>query len=312
MGLLLQDILLEQASMAIAGAALSTGWEGRRREGRGQKDMCPRLLSLPLRLWAQASRGQGCPLHLPCQHGAWPRNPSSWWRGSPCTCHVSPRGGALNHFPGLKCVSTSLTESSGEYLQWWTWFCLGIRVSWILMWVQRVSSDPHCFCWSQATCLDTRTASKSSACLRRLLETPNGITCDGTLEGIRSHLEAKGKDHKPNTCNFLLLFRHSATPQTAACQVPLSSTISRSLLRFMSIEPVMLSNHLILWHSLLFFWFQSFSASEPFCIRWPKYYSFSFSISLSSEYSGLVSFRIDWFDLLAVQGALNKYNNNCI
>ena len=135
---------------------------------------------------------------------------------------------------------------------------------------------------------------------RRLLETPNGITYEGILEGIRSHLEAKGKDHTPNICNFLLLFSRqvmsrSAAPRTAACQAPLSSTISKSLLKFMSIESVMLSNHLILCHPLLFFCFQSFSASESFCIRWPKYesFSFSFSISPSNEYLGLVSFRID-------------------
>ena len=88
--------------------------------------------------------------------------------------------------------------------------------------------------------------------------------------------------------------------------------ISKSLLKFMSIESVMLSNHLILCHHLFFFCFQSFSASESFCIRWPKYWSFSFSISPSNEYLGLVSFRIDLFDLLAVQGILNKYNNNYI
>ena len=95
---------------------------------------------------------------------------------------------------------------------------------------------------------------------------------------------------------------------TVACQAPLS-TVSQSLLRFMSIESMMLSNHLILCPPLLLLplVFPSirvfFSKSAP-CIRWLKYWSFSFSISPFNEYSGLISFRIDWFDLLAVQGTL--------
>ena len=86
-------------------------------------------------------------------------------------------------------------------------------------------------------------------------------------------------------------------------------TISWSLLRLMSIESVMPSNHLILCHPLLippsiFPSIRAFSNESTLRIRWPKYWSFRFSISPSSEYSGLISFRIDWFDLLAVQGAL--------
>ena len=87
-----------------------------------------------------------------------------------------------------------------------------------------------------------------------------------------------------------------------AYQAPLTFTVSWSLLQFMSIQLVMLSNHLILYHSL-FFCLQSFSPSESFpmalCIRQPKYWNFSFSLSPSSEYSGLISFRIDWLDLAA-------------
>ena len=90
-----------------------------------------------------------------------------------------------------------------------------------------------------------------------------------------------------------------------------SFTISRSLLRFMSIELVMLSNHLILCHPLLlpsiFPNIMVFSNESVLHIRWPKYWSFSFSISPSNEYSGLISFRIDWFDLLAVQGTLKSF-----
>ena len=98
-----------------------------------------------------------------------------------------------------------------------------------------------------------------------------------------------------------------ATPRTAACEASLSFTVSRSLLKFMSIESVMLSNHLI--HSCSHLLLPSiissiwvFSNELALRIRWPKYWSFSFSITPSNEYSGLISFRIDWFDLLAVQG----------
>ena len=109
----------------------------------------------------------------------------------------------------------------------------------------------------------------------------------------------------------------SATPWTAAHRAPLSFTISWSLLRFMSIESVMLSNHLILCHSL-FLWssifpsIRVFSSESVLHIRWPKYWSFSFSISPSNERSGLISFRIDLFDLLAVQESVKsllQYHN---
>ena len=97
---------------------------------------------------------------------------------------------------------------------------------------------------------------------------------------------------------------------TAARQALLSSTISQSLLKFMSIESMMLSNHLILWCSLLlpsvFPNIQVFSSESTHRITWPKYWSFGFSISPCNEYSGLISFRIDWFDLLAVQGTLRN------
>ena len=101
------------------------------------------------------------------------------------------------------------------------------------------------------------------------------------------------------------------TPWTAACQASLSFTISKSLFKFMSIELVMLSNHLILCHLLLllpsiFPSIRVFSNESALHIRWPKYWSFSFSISHYNEYSGLISFRIDWFDLLAVQGTLKS------
>ena len=102
-----------------------------------------------------------------------------------------------------------------------------------------------------------------------------------------------------------------ATPWTAACQASLSITNSWSLLRLMSIESVMPSNHLIPCCPLLlppsiFPSIRVFFNESVLHIRWPKYWSFSFNISPSSEHPGLISFRMDWFDLLAVQGTLKS------
>ena len=99
-----------------------------------------------------------------------------------------------------------------------------------------------------------------------------------------------------------------ATLVIAARQAPLFSTISWSLLKFMSIESVMPSNHLILCRSLLLLLssIRVFSSELALHIRWPKYWSFSFSISPSNKYSRLISFRIDCFDLLAVQETLKS------
>ena len=102
-----------------------------------------------------------------------------------------------------------------------------------------------------------------------------------------------------------------ATPFSAARQASLSITNSWSLLKLMSIESVMPSNHLILYCPLLlplstFPSIRGFSNESVLHTRWPKYWSFSFSISPSNDYSGLISFRIDWLDLLAVQGTLKS------
>jgi len=109
-------------------------------------------------------------------------------------------------------------------------------------------------------------------------------------------------------------FQLFATPWTAACQAFLSITNSWSLLKLMSIELVMPSNHLILCHPFLllpsiFPSIRVFSSESVLCIRWPKYWSFSFIISSFNEYSGLISFKpvkIDWFDILAVKGTLKS------
>ena len=101
------------------------------------------------------------------------------------------------------------------------------------------------------------------------------------------------------------------TPRTAAHRASLSFAISQSLLKLMSIEPMMPSNHLILCRPLLllppvFPEIRVSSNESVLGIRWPEYWSFSFSISPSSEYSGLISLRMDWLDLLAVQGTLKS------
>ena len=118
------------------------------------------------------------------------------------------------------------------------------------------------------------------------------------------HAEQIGQFSSGQSLSHVHLF---VTSWTAAHQASLSITNSLSLLKLMSIELVMPSNHLILCHPFLlppsiFPSVRVFSSESVFPIRWPKYWSFSFNISPSNEYSGLISFRMDWLDLLAVQG----------
>ena len=115
-------------------------------------------------------------------------------------------------------------------------------------------------------------------------------------------------NHSVQSLSHVWLF---ATPWTAARQASLSITNSQSLLKLMSIRSVMPSNHLMLCRPLLllpsiFPSIRVFSNESVLHISWPKYWSFSFSINPSNEYSGLISFRMDWFDLLAVQGTLKS------
>ena len=111
-----------------------------------------------------------------------------------------------------------------------------------------------------------------------------------------------------------ICFQLFATPWAAARQASLSLTVSWSLPKFMSIASVMPSSYLILWCPLLlpsvFPSIRDFSSESAVCIRWPKYWSFIFSIS-PSEYSGFISLKIDWFDLLAVQGTLRSLLQHC-
>ena len=116
-----------------------------------------------------------------------------------------------------------------------------------------------------------------------------------------------------NTCSVqsLSCVRLFVTPWTAARQASLSITNSRSLPKFMSIESVMPSNHLILCHPLflppsMFLRIRVFSDKSALHIRWPQYWSFSFNISPPNEHPGLISFRMDWLDLLSVQGTLKS------
>ena len=114
-----------------------------------------------------------------------------------------------------------------------------------------------------------------------------------------------------SSVQWLSRVRLFVTPWTAACQASLSLTKSQSLLKLTPIELVMSSNYLILWCPLLllpsiFPSIRVFPNESALRIRWPKYWSFSFSISPSNEFSGLISFRMDWLDLLSVQGTLKS------
>ena len=118
-------------------------------------------------------------------------------------------------------------------------------------------------------------------------------------------------EHQFSSVQWLSRVWLFVTPWTAARQTSLSISNSWSLLKLMSIESVKPSNHLILcrpllFPSLIFSSIRVFLNESVLCIRWPKYWSFSFSISSSNEYSGLISFRLNWLDLLAVQGTLKS------
>ena len=135
------------------------------------------------------------------------------------------------------------------------------------------------------------------------------IPCASRLKNQK--IKQKQYCNKLNQFSSLSCVQLFATPWTAARQASLSITNSQSLLKLMSIESVMPSNHLIFCCPLLllpsiFPSIRVFSNESVLRIRWPKYWSFSFSINPSNEYSGLISFRMDWLDLLVVQGTLKK------
>ena len=156
--------------------------------------------------------------------------------------------------------------------------------------------------------------SSSGTCLSKLwmLSRP----CEHQMNScIWHHFENSPVPHQFSSVQSLSHVQLSATPWTAAHEASLSITNSQSLFKLMSIESVMPSNHLILCHPPLllpsiFPSIRVFSNESVLHIRWPKYWSFSFSISPSDEYLGLISFRMDWLDLLAVQGTLKSLHQH--
>ena len=132
-----------------------------------------------------------------------------------------------------------------------------------------------------------------------------------TPESVSNHILLQDPQCMFSSVQSLSHVQLFATPRNASCQASLSITNSGSLLKLMSIESVMPSNHLIFCRTLLllpsiFPSSRVFSSESALHIRWPKYRRFSFSISPSNEYSELISFRIDWFDCVAVQGILKS------
>ena len=167
------------------------------------------------------------------------------------------------------------------------WVTLKIRLS---SWVGRGQHK------ARGPCIDPRALCLSIRC-----------ATNWTVDLTALSLSALGYKTLQAVVQFLSHVRLFATPWTAACQASLSFTISWSLLKLMSIESVMPSNHFILCRPLLllpsvFPSIRVFSNESALHIRWPKYWSFSFSISLSNKFLELISFRIDWLDLLAIQG----------
>ena len=133
---------------------------------------------------------------------------------------------------------------------------------------------------------------------------------DPVTAKVSRYLES-GVKKRFNLVQSLSRVQLFATPWIAACQASLSITNSRSSPKLMSIESVMPSSHLILCRPLFLLppippRIRVFSNESTLCMRWPKYWSFSFSISPSNEHPGLISFRMDWLDLLAVQGTLKS------
>ena len=152
--------------------------------------------------------------------------------------------------------------------------------------------------------INTTTFKKKSSVITNK-QTEQGLDCTFLLASVVTSVQFSSVQF---SCSVV---SDSVTPWTAARQASLPITNSRSLLKLMSIESVMPSNHLILCRPLLFLppippSIRVFSNKSTLCMRWPKYWSFSFSITPSNEHPGLISFRRDWLDLLAVQGTLKS------
>ena len=152
--------------------------------------------------------------------------------------------------------------------------------------------------------INTTTFKKKSSVITNK-QTEQGLDCTFLLASVVTSVQFSSVQFSRSVVS------DSVTPWTAARQASLPITNSRSLLKLMSIESVMPSNHLILCRPLLFLppippSIRVFSNKSTLCMRWPKYWSFSFSITPSNEHPGLISFRRDWLDLLAVQGTLKS------
>ena len=147
--------------------------------------------------------------------------------------------------------------------------------------------------------------------IRQFLPLINSVTLGKLMNFLCASVSSSIKWETFSSVHQFSRVQLFATPWTAACQASLSITNSQSLLKLMSIESVMPSNHLIFCHPLLllpsvFPSIRVFSNKSVLCIRWPKDWSFGFNISPSNGYSGRISFRTDWLDLLAVQGTLKS------
>ena len=203
-------------------------------------------------------------------------------------------------------------EGTGNPLQY---FCLENpmdRGAWQTMGLQKVGHD-----WATTWCDDDNlysNLSKKNVFLFLNLEPCRKVYHFCAFQCYLEYSIISDTDIVSNQFNSVQLLspdRLFVTPWTAAHQTSLSITNSQSLLKLVSIELVMPSNHLILCHPLLlppsiFPNIRVFSNESVLHIRWPKYWSFSFNITPSNEHSGLISFRIDWLDLLAVQGTLKR------
>ena len=232
-------------------------------------------------------------------------------------------GGSYIWTYGLKAViSVAHNRSFGAFF---LFICFILVIPWFLLPVRSASSF-RVRCWRLYRRGNAATLWARWKGTLRASRTPSQLCEEENWEVGRTNLGhfrpfCRKRTHTILYCSLissvLLLFSRSAvsnfaTPWIAAHQASLSFTNSRSLLRLMSTESVMPSIHRILCCPLLvlptiFPSIRGFSNESVLCIRWAKHWRFSFSIIPSSEYSGLISFRMDWFDLLAVQGTLKSF-----
>ena len=225
-----------------------------------------------------------------------------WWKLIPLTQEIA----------GMESCVTSLSASWLLYYQ---------GSSWELAWSESMHTIPSFMGKSGRHSVNSSGGPRRTVCQYHTKTTRNTAVVEQVgfqLAAVREDIQdeemwdssVKGSEEVV-IFQFLSCIQLFATPRTEAFQASLSITISWSLLKFISIESVMPSNHLILCHPLLllpsvFPSISFFSNELAFHIRWPKYWSFSFIISPSNEYSWLISFRIDWLNLLTVQGTLKS------